>query len=74
MYVVNEKDLKKHTFSAHGGEGTMDIGFAFSEFERFSNDNDSGRMFFGISRAACSSQKTMSQRSACPHRSRHACQ
>lgn len=48
MYVVNEKDLKTHTFSAHEGEGKMNIKFAFSEFERFSNDNDSGWKFFGI--------------------------
>lgn len=48
MYVVNEKDLKAYSFSAHEGKGKMDIKFAFSEFERFSNDNDSGWMFFGI--------------------------
>lgn len=48
MHVVNETDLKTHSFSAHDGEGKMDIKFAFSEFERFSNDNDSGWLFFGI--------------------------
>lgn len=48
MFVINEKDLKRHSFSAHGGKGKMNIGFAFSEFERYSNDNDSAWMFFGI--------------------------
>jgi|ADGO01.1.fsa_nt_gi hypothetical protein len=49
VLIVNEKSLKTYSFSAHGGQGKLDIKFAFSEFEHFSDPkNDSGWQFFGI--------------------------
>lgn len=48
MLVINEKDIPVETFSAHDGEGEMHARFAFKQYARFGNKNDSGWRFFGI--------------------------
>lgn len=45
MNVMNVSEIETHTFSAHGGEGEINMKFAFTQFEGLDHSNWN---FFGI--------------------------
>ena len=48
MLISNEKNIKTEKFSAHGGNGVMDIKFAFKDYQHYGNDNDSKWNCFAV--------------------------
>lgn len=48
MIITNEKDIPTEQFSAHGGNGTMNIKFAFKDYQHYGNKNDSQWNCFAV--------------------------